>query len=127
MAAVLLVGMAVPAARAADDSVDTCNWPMFGHDARRSFATADDCASLTNISAATLSPKWFFHAPDAVSASPAIVDGHVYVGDWAGNFSSFDSATGAVDWTYKVDDTSPIGLVPTNRFARRAIVNARPR
>ena len=110
MAAILLAGMAVPAARAADSSADACNWPMFGHDAGRSFATSDDCASLTNVSAATLAPKWFFHAADAVSASPAVVDGHVYVGDWSGNFSSFDAATGAVDWTYKVNDTSPIGF-----------------
>ena len=103
--------MAVPAARAADDSVN-CDWPMFGHDAGRSFAAPADCTTITNTNAPTLAPAWYFHASDAVSASPAIVDGHVYVGDWSGNFYSFDAATGAPDWPkpFVVDDTSPIGF-----------------
>src|SRR3954454_17644792 len=83
---------------------------MFGHDAGRSFAAPADCTAITNTNAPTLAPAWYFHAPDAVSASPAIVDGHVFVGDWAGNFYSFDAATGAVDWTFGVDDTSDIGF-----------------
>ena len=111
VAATLLAGLAVPAARAGDDTT-SCDWPMFGHDAGRSFATAPGCTSISRLSAPTLTPGWDFHAPDAVSASPAVVGGHVYVGDWAGNFYSFDAATGALDWEkpFVVDDTSAIGF-----------------
>ena len=103
--------MAAPVARAGNDTVD-CDWPMFGHDARRSFAAPKGCTDITSLNAPTLAPKWYFHAPDAVSASPAIVDGKVYVGDWAGNFYSFDAATGALAWPkpFVVDDTSHIGF-----------------
>src|SRR5512140_1630726 len=85
---------------------------MFGHDEARSFAAPEECVDITPQNATTLAPKWYFHAPDAVSASPAIVDGKVYVGDWSGNFYSFDAATGAPAWPkpFVVDDTSPIGF-----------------
>src|SRR5690349_7021291 len=94
----------------AGGNAPVCDWPMFGHDAGRSFVTPDGCSSVSPLTAPTLAPKWYFHAPDAVSASPAIVDGKVYVGDWAGNFYRFDAESGAVDWTYPVDDASPIGF-----------------
>ena len=111
LAAVLLVGMAVPAARAGGAGAD-CDWPMFGHDAGRSFAAPKECVDITPANVTTLAPKWYFHAPDAVSASPAIVDGKVYVGDWAGNFYRFDAATGALAWPkpFVVDDTSHVGF-----------------
>ena len=67
VAAILLVGMAVPAARAVNEETP-CAWPMFGHDEGRSFATTVGCSTITNVNATTLAPKWYFHAPDAVSA-----------------------------------------------------------
>ena len=110
LAATLVLGVAaVPTARAGDAS-QPCDWPMFGHDAGRSFAAPEQCTAISSLNAPTLAPKWHFHAPDAVSASPAIVNGRVYVGDWAGNFSALDAETGAVDWTYHVDDSSHIGF-----------------
>jgi len=109
VAAAVLAAFTVPAARAGTTSPD-CNWSMFGRDAGRSFATADGCSTVSPTSVPTMVPRWYFHGADAVSASPAIVDGHVYIGDWAGNFYSLDAATGATDWTFVVTDTSPIGF-----------------
>lgn len=109
LAAALVGAVAIPAARGDVANAD-CSWPMFGRDAGRSFATSDGCSTVSPTSVPTMAPKWYFHAPDAVSASPAIVDGHVYVGDWSGNFYSLNAASGAVDWTFTVDDTSPIGF-----------------
>lgn len=91
---------------------------MFGHDAARTFATPDGCSSVSPLTAPTLAPKWYFNAPDAVSASPAIVENKVYVGDWAGNFYRFDAedVTGSPEKTFDVEhndiapDTSPIGF-----------------
>jgi polyvinyl alcohol dehydrogenase (cytochrome) len=108
-AAVLLAAVAIPAARA-DAPSPSCDWPMFGHDAARSFATPDGCSAVSPTTAPTLVPKWYFHAADAVSASPAIVDGHVFIGDWGGNFYSLSAATGAQEWVHTVDDTSSIGF-----------------
>lgn len=108
-AAIALAAFTVPAARAGTAAPD-CNWPMFGRDPGRSFATADGCSTVSPTSVPTMLPRWFFHAQDAVTASPAIVDGHVYIGDWAGNFYSLNAASGAEEWTFAVDDTSPIGF-----------------
>jgi polyvinyl alcohol dehydrogenase (cytochrome) len=113
LAAVVLSIVAVPSANARREPA-RCDWPMFGHDAGRSFAQRDDCSSVTTLSAPTLAPKWNFRTPDATSASPTIVDGHVFIGDWAGNFYSFaaDPPPGPVtpEWTFKVDDTSSVGF-----------------
>jgi hypothetical protein len=111
-----LAALVVPAANAGliSPSTPACNWTMFGHDPGRSFAQPDGCSSVTRLSAPTLHPKWYFPTPDAASASPAIVDGHLYIGDWGGNFYSFatDPPPGPVkpEWSFKVDDTSSVGF-----------------
>src|SRR5687767_13205012 len=62
---------------------DPCSWTMYGHDARHSFRT---CSVIDRADVARLAPKWFFHTTDSVTASPAVDDGTVYVGTWAGTF-----------------------------------------
>jgi outer membrane protein assembly factor BamB len=109
VALIAIAAIASPAAQARR-APTRCDWPMFGHDAARSFETPAACSSVTTTSAPTLHPKWLVHTTDAVSASPSIVDGHVFVGDWSGTFYSLDAATGAVDWTYAIDDTSSVGF-----------------
>jgi len=106
----MLAALAVPAVGTNATAAVRCDWPMFGHDAARSFATPDDCSTLSPTTAPTLAPKWFTRTADEVSASPAIVDGKVYIGDWAGNFYRLDAQTGAIDWRFVVDDTSAIGF-----------------
>ena len=73
------------------------NWPTFGHDLNRSFASPDTC--IGRLNAPTLRPKWFFNAHSPVTGSPAVVDGVVYFGSYVGNFFAVNAATGRAVWT----------------------------
>src|SRR5437899_13084936 len=81
-----LLGLALllsaPAAARAED------WPMYGRDLKHSFTNRDALINASNV--ATLLPAWTFLTGDAVSASPAIVDGVAYVGAWDGFFYALD-------------------------------------
>ncbi|MGH9095607.1 MAG: PQQ-binding-like beta-propeller repeat protein, partial [Acidimicrobiales bacterium] len=99
----LLLG-AVPAAHATtaapDASVSSaaCAWPMYGHDPARTMATG--CPGVpTPATVATLVPRWHVHTPDVVTATPTVVGGVVYVGDWSGNFMAMDQGTGTTRWS----------------------------
>jgi outer membrane protein assembly factor BamB len=73
---------------------------MWGHDVTRDFAYP--CP--TGISSATVSSLhriWFFNTDDVVTATPAVVDGTVYVGDWAGTFYALGLADGKPRWHYR--------------------------
>jgi polyvinyl alcohol dehydrogenase (cytochrome) len=100
--AVLLTG--VPASAnalgAPAKPIGRCDWPMWGQNAERSFA--DPCpTAITPQSAKDLQQIWFFNAKDTVTATPTIVDGVAYVGDWSGNFYAIDIKTGKPRWTYQ--------------------------
>jgi polyvinyl alcohol dehydrogenase (cytochrome) len=71
---------------------------MYGGAPSRDFASRC-AASPTVTTAATLGARWFVHMPDVVTASPTVVDGTAYVGDWSGNFVALDAATGARRWS----------------------------
>src|SRR5690349_8180699 len=81
----------LPPACAASD------WPMFGHDIGRSFASPDHC--ISNVTAAGLAPSWFFNTQSPVTAQPVVAGGVVFAGDFAGIFhalvASPKTATGA--------------------------------
>ncbi len=68
------------------------DWPMYGRTAAHSFAA--DHATLDQSSLGSLAPAWSFTPGDAVTATPAVVDGVVYVGSPAVRF--YDPATGAI-------------------------------
>ncbi|MBI2706563.1 MAG: PQQ-binding-like beta-propeller repeat protein [Actinobacteria bacterium] len=79
-----------------------CDWPMWGVDPSRTFAYP--CP--TNLSTTTvkdLTERWFFNTYDVVTATPAVVDGTLYVGDWSGKFYALDAATGAQRWMVQAD------------------------
>jgi outer membrane protein assembly factor BamB len=106
--ALVLTIVVGPAAHASGPGA--CGWPMYGHDPGHSFAQAPNCSTVTVQTAPTLTPKWVYPTSQPVSASPAIVDSTVYVGDWSGTFYALptDPPPGPVTprWTYKVDDTN---------------------
>lgn len=87
-----------------------CDWPMYGHDAGHSFSQPVACSTITPLNVAGLRPKWFVHTDDSVTASPSVVDGVVYVGDWEGIFRAIDAADGDVLWTFQVDDPNSVGF-----------------
>ncbi len=59
---------------------------------------------ITPQTASRLTTKWKFTASGDVSATPAVVGGQVYFGDWAGTFYRLDAATGQVVWSRSVAD-----------------------
>ncbi|HEY0253536.1 MAG TPA: PQQ-binding-like beta-propeller repeat protein [Kofleriaceae bacterium] len=81
-------------------SADSRDWPMYGRSSAHSFSTD---SRIDKHSVGGLALAWSFTPGDTVSASPAIVDGTVYVGSWDGYFYALDQRTGAVRWKFAVD------------------------
>src|SRR5437867_418040 len=86
------------------------DWPMYGRDLKHSFTNADSLINPGNV--AFLRPAWDFPTADAVSASPTVVDGRVYVGAWDGFFYALDSASGSLIWKFQVDCDSNMLPIP---------------
>jgi polyvinyl alcohol dehydrogenase (cytochrome) len=77
-----------------------CDWPMFGHNPSRTFNYP--CATdISPDTAADLQLAWFFNTDDVVTATPAVVAGNAYVGDWSGRFYAIDTTTGKPRWTFQ--------------------------
>ncbi len=76
-----------------------CDWPMWGYAITRPFATR--CASKISASNVNrLRLRWFFNSRDVVTATPAVVDGTVYVGDWSGRVYALRARDGRARWTF---------------------------
>src|SRR5438552_2476767 len=86
------------------------DWPMYGRDLEHTFTNADSL--IDSSTAAMLLPAWDFATADAVSASPAVVDGVVYVGAWDGFFYALDAASGALKWTFQIDCDPAVLPIP---------------
>lgn len=109
------VSTAPSGSRAAGSAPGPWDWPGYGHDSQHTF---DGKTTLTESSAATLSEAWFFPTGDAVTASPTVVNGMVYVGSWDGNFYAISLATGHLEWKVAFDPQHGVqpypGQVPRN-------------
>lgn len=97
---------------AAASSHGACpDWAMYGRTLSRTFST--DCPSpITPSTVATLVPKWVFKTDKTVTASPVVVDGSVYVGDWTNAFYALDAETGAVRWETNLGDAPGAAFGP---------------
>ena len=97
VAAILLAVsiVAVPARGAVPSS---CQWPMYGHDPARS-GTSSCPSAPTPTTVSRLLPRWVVRAADVVTATPSVVDGVAYIGDWYGKFYAIDVATGSLHWS----------------------------
>ncbi len=79
------------------------NWPMIGNDPTNSRTQhLESAIGTSNVSA--LAPKWVATTAGDVSATPAVVNGAVYFGDFGGMLWKLDAGTGAVVWSHKVSD-----------------------
>jgi polyvinyl alcohol dehydrogenase (cytochrome) len=100
---VALAFATVPAAAAAPAKpapINRCDWPIWGQNVERPFAYP--CPTqLSPQTARDLKQIWFFNAKDTVTATPAVVDGVAYVGDWSGNFYAIEIKSGKTRWTYQ--------------------------
>ena len=123
-AAILAVAALATGALAVGHGADatpspSCSWPMYGHDAGHSFATAPGCTTLSAKNASSLVPQWWLPTPEPVTASPTVVDGTIYVGDWAGTFYAVPTNQPGLlpliqaptpRWTFQVDDTDGVAF-----------------
>ena len=50
--------------------------------------------TITPQNVSKLGVKWAFEARGPVSATPTVIDGHVYVPDWGGYLHKIDARTG---------------------------------
>lgn len=95
-------GRSEATAASASTEVAACDWPMLGHGPDRTFSYPCE-TDLSPETVGDLEQRWFFNTGDVVTATPAVVDGTVYVGDWAGTFYAIDQATGEEIWTFEAD------------------------
>jgi polyvinyl alcohol dehydrogenase (cytochrome) len=85
------------------------DWPTYGHDAQHTFAGR---TTLTEKSVPRLQVAWFFKTGDAVTATPTVVDGTVYVGSWDDTFYALDLETGQVRWKFKLKAQNAVTPYP---------------
>jgi polyvinyl alcohol dehydrogenase (cytochrome) len=73
---------------------------MWGYGVDRTFSTS--CQTPINATTVTrLRRRWFFNAGDVMTATPAVVAGTAYVGDWAGTFYALRLSDGRPRWTFR--------------------------
>lgn len=101
------------------------DWPSYGHDAQHTFSAR---TTLTPTSVASLRPAWSFATGDAVTATPTVVDGTVYVGSWDGNFYAIDLGSGSLRWKRALDPQHGItpypGQVPRDSTSDGGLVTS---
>jgi outer membrane protein assembly factor BamB len=108
----LIGGGGAPAAEAAHHHKPSLTWPTFGRTQQRSFHGA---TTLTQADAPMLQETWFVPADDAVTATPIVANGTVYVGSWDGVFRAVSLATGKLRWKFKVKPQPAVKPVPGDR------------
>ncbi len=86
------------------------SWPQYGRDQANTRANLDETA-ITASGVASLSERWRADMPGCTS-TPAVLDGVVYVGDWAGTIHAYDVAGGGERWSLPLTaapvDPSPL-------------------
>lgn len=94
MAIVAGLGMAAPAGAATTGP----SWSMGGQGITNWRYQSDENKITAGNIKSQLSVKWAATLTGDISATPAVVDGVVYVPDWGGKFSALNADTGAVIW-----------------------------
>ncbi|HXQ61173.1 MAG TPA: PQQ-binding-like beta-propeller repeat protein [Acidimicrobiales bacterium] len=85
------------------------DWPTYGHDAQHTFHGR---TTLTEAKATSLEVAWYFPTGDAVTATPTVVDGTVYVGSWDDDFYALDLENGRVRWKYRLSAQNAVTPYP---------------
>src|SRR5215470_5721122 len=103
-AALVLVIVAVASAARLLGAFDVAHdWPMIGHDPANTRNQPFE-HRIRPSNAHRLALKWVATTAGDVSATPAVVDGAVYFGDFGGMLWKLDAQTGAVIWSHAVAD-----------------------
>ncbi|HEX7794601.1 MAG TPA: PQQ-binding-like beta-propeller repeat protein [Vicinamibacterales bacterium] len=83
------------------------DWGMIGHDSSNTRNQPfEHTIGPANVN--QLRVKWVAATTGDVSATPAVVDGAVYFGDFGGTLWKLDAATGQVIWSHQVSDYTGI-------------------
>ncbi len=109
LALVVLVALAAASQTLANDggARSTRDWSMIGHDpANDRDQPAEHRIRPGNVD--RLAPRWIATTTGDVSATPAVVGGSVYFGDFGGTLWKLDADTGAVIWSHQVSDYTGI-------------------
>ncbi len=88
-------------------SAPTSDWPSFGRDLHNTRNAADEHV-LDPAQVANLKPLWTVTTDGNVSATPAVVEGVVYVPDFGGSLWAIDAKTGAVVWKATIGDATGV-------------------
>src|SRR5581483_7777593 len=83
------------------------DWPMIGHDPSDTRNQPFEHA-IGPRNAQRLATKWVASTTGDVSATPAVVNGAVYFGDFGGTFWKLNADTGDVVWSHSVADYTGI-------------------
>jgi polyvinyl alcohol dehydrogenase (cytochrome) len=83
------------------------DWRMIGHDARNTRNQPFE-RRIGPENASRLALKWATATAGDVSATPAVVNGAVYFGDFGGMLWKLDAETGDVIWSHMVSDYTGI-------------------
>jgi polyvinyl alcohol dehydrogenase (cytochrome) len=86
---------------------DRSEWRMIGHDPANT-RNQDDEHRIRPSNAHRLALKWVATTAGDVSATPAVVDGAVYFGDFGGKLWKLDAETGNEIWSRLVSDYTGI-------------------
>ncbi len=108
-----LVGLALGAAVSAHaDTSAGGSWPMAGQNYHNT-RSQDNQSQLGVTNAGSLALKWSRTIHGDVSATPAVVNGVVYIPDWGGYLTTLNAATGALIWERRIDSYAgePAGAV----------------
>lgn len=93
-------------------TVSRWDWPTYGHDQEHTF---NGQTTLTESTARTLRKAWFFPTGDAVTATPTVVGGTVYVGSWDDYFYAVSLETGKLRWKVRLASQDAITPYPGER------------
>jgi polyvinyl alcohol dehydrogenase (cytochrome) len=83
---------------------DAGGWPMYGQNVCNTRGGTSASEPITTATVSKLKVKWTFTGAGDISATPAVVDGQVYVPDWGGNLNRIDAASGMKVWSKNVAD-----------------------
>ena len=102
-----LLAAVAGAARTLATGRDAADWPMIGQDPSNSRNQPLE-HQIRPANAHRLALKWAVPTAGDVSATPAVVDGAVYFGDFGGMLWKLDAETGVVIWSHRVSDYTGI-------------------
>jgi outer membrane protein assembly factor BamB len=97
------------------------DWPTFLQNSQRTSAEPGETL-LTTSDVGRLAQNWSFATGGSIVASPAIVQGTLYVGSWDGYEYSLDAGTGHMKWRTFLGTSSESGCTGTDGISSSATV-----